>query len=1049
MKNTLFLTIVLAFFPICDIIAQSLDVHGQVTDTRGNTLPGVAVIIKGTNDGAITDAEGRYSIQVPDGTVLEFSCMGYQTKEIEIKDRAVINVTLSETSYALDELVVVAYGTQSKRTSTTSVAKLNNSEIANIPMNTIGDGLKGKLAGARVYNSSGAPGETPEIVIRGGSSINKSNEPLILVDGFPTQLSAVNPSDIESVQILKDAASTALYGSRASNGIVVITTKSGSNSAPKITFSADWSVATVERYYDLLNAEEFLSIIRPSAARSPNPQWNSKDNSSYSSGNTSTSPFSTRYLLDGEAIPEGYKSMPDPLDPSKTLIFQDNDMLKATFRPALRQNYYLSVTGGNNKVKYASSVGYTHDKGVAITTKWERFSTNHQVSYNVRDNITIFGRINYSRANNQNVSDQRLAITRALYLPFTQKLYDENGLPMKGQSATGSPLLWWTDVHKNETTVNRANIQGGIDWNITDHLVFSATGTTFYQGSETDKFDKANAWNSKRTASSSYSKVIRTQAEALLKYSRTISRDHSLSGLLGFSYMQVKNKSLSASAYGASSDAIQTLNAAPIPSSASSSITEERLIGMFAQVQYNYKNKYIVSASLRRDGSSRFGANHRWAYFPGASIGWVISEEKFLKGNEALSFLKLRASIGQTGNNAVGLYEAQGAYSADYKYNFNAGVVNTDMPNPNLTWETTTQTDLGLDIGLCKDRLMITVDGFNKLTNNLLFSKPLPNTSGFSSVTTNIGSVRFYGFDVEISSTNIRKKDFTWETSFTWSFVKNRVESLPDNGEEKNRIGGIAIDDEGTLVGGIAEGEPLYRFYGYKIAYLIDNDEQAASAMYDESAVGYDYRTNKKTKGKKFAGDYEWCDLNGDGKITAQDAGFELGVTVPHSTGGLTNTFTYKGVSLRIGLDWALGHSINDTHWRYHMMSTWNGNANLIREAQSAWTKPGDAANTKYARIAVHDSQENSNYRRVSDIGVFKADYLCLRDVTLSYQFPEKLIDKMKIAGLTLYLSGNNLHYFTAVQAQSPEVGSDNNDSGGGTGYPPVRRVTFGVNLQF
>ena len=213
MKNTLFLTIVLAFFPICDIIAQSLDVHGQVTDTRGNTLPGVAVIIKGTNDGAITDAEGRYSIQVPDGTVLEFSCMGYQTKEIEIKDRAVINVTLSETSYALDELVVVAYGTQSKRTSTTSVAKLNNSEIANIPMNTIGDGLKGKLAGARVYNSSGAPGETPEIVIRGGSSINKSNEPLILVDGFPTQLSAVNPSDIESVQILKDAASTALYAS--------------------------------------------------------------------------------------------------------------------------------------------------------------------------------------------------------------------------------------------------------------------------------------------------------------------------------------------------------------------------------------------------------------------------------------------------------------------------------------------------------------------------------------------------------------------------------------------------------------------------------------------------------------------------------------------------------------------------------------------------------------------------------------------------------------------------------------------------------------------
>ncbi len=1049
MKNILFSIAVLFLFSVGNIMAQDIDVHGQVVDPGGTSLPGVAVLIKGTTEGTVTDAEGKYFLSVPDGTVLEFSSMGYQSQEIEVNGKAVINVVLSETSYALDDLVVVAYGTQSKRTSTTSVTKLNNDEIANIPMNTIGDALKGKLAGARIYNSSGAPGETPDIIIRGGSSINKSNSPLILVDGFETQLSAVNPADIESVQILKDAASTALYGSRASNGIVVITTKSGSDSAPKVTFSADWSVATVERYYDLLNAEEFLSIIRPSAARSPNPQWNSRDNSSYGTGNTEGSPYSTRYLQEGETIPEGYKSMPDPLDPTKTLIFQDNDMMKATFRPALRQNYYLSVEGGNRNVKYASSVGYTHDKGVAITTKWERFTTNHQVSYRIRDNLSIFGRLNYSRANNHQVSDQRLAITRALYLPFTQKLYDENGLPMKGQSATGSPLLWWTDVHMNDVTVNRANIQGGLDWNITDHLTFSATGTTFYQGSETDKFDKANAWNSKRTATSSYSKVIRTQAEALLKYSRTISRDHHLSGLLGFSYMEVKNKSLSASAYGASSDAIHTLNAAPIPSSASSSITKERLIGMFAQLQYNYKNKYIVSASVRRDGSSRFGANHRWAYFPGASVGWVASEEKFLKGNNTLSFLKLRASIGQTGNNAVGLYEAQGVYSADYQFNFNAGVVNTDMPNPNLTWETTTQTDIGIDLGLCKDRVMITLDGFNKLTENLLFSKPLPNTSGFSDVTTNIGSVRFYGFDLEISSTNIKKKDFAWETSFTWSFVKNKVVKLPDNGEDKNRIGGIAIDDKGTLVGGIAEGEPLYRFYGYKIAYLIDNDEQAANAMYDDMAVGYDYRTGKKTKGQKFAGDYEWCDLNGDGKITAQDAGYELGVTVPHSTGGLTNTFTYKGLSLRIGLDWALGHSINDTHWRYHMMSTWNGNANLLREAQSAWTQPGDAAKTKYARIAVHDSQENWNYRRESDIGVFKADYLCIRDVTLSYKFPARLIEKMKIGGLTLYLSGNNLHYFTAVQAQSPEVGSVNNDADSGTGYPPVRRVTFGVNLQF
>ena len=445
-----------------------------------------------------------------------------------------------------------------------------------------------------------------------------------------------------------------------------------------------------------------------------------------------------------------------------------------------------------------------------------------------------------------------------------------------------------------------------------------------------------------------------------------------------------------------------------------------------------------------RDGSSRFGTNHKWAYFPGVSVGWVISEENFLKRNQTLSFLKLRSSIGQTGNNAAGIYTAQGAYDASYKYNSLAGIVNTLMPNPNLTWETTTQIDLGIDAGFLKDKILLNIDLFNKRTDDLIFSKPLPNTSGFSSIETNVGSVRFYGFDIELTSKNIQSKDFSWETSFSWGFVKNKVVSLPDNGQVKNRIGGTYLPD-GKSFGGIAEGEPLYRLYGYKVDYLIDTEEQAANARYDELAKGWDYKTQTFTKGKKFAGDYEWKDRNGDGKITEVDQ-FELGVTVPHSTGGLTNTFTYKDFSLRIYLDWAIGHTLIDTDFKYHMMSTFSGNTNLSREALDAWMRPGDAANTKWARIAAHDSNENWNYRRDSDIVTFKGDYLCIRDVSLGYNLPTDLTKRIGMQSATVFVSGNNLHYFTAVQATPPEVGNINSSS---TGYPPIRRFSLGFKVQF
>lgn len=1025
---------------------QEISVIGTVFDTDGLPLPGVTIIIKGTTMGVISDVDGNFSIKAERGSVLSFSFIGFVTQEKAITDNTRVVIYLSDDVVGLDEVVVVAYGQQSRKTLTSAVSKVNTKELENMSVTNVMEALKGKVAGARIYNNSGQPGEAPTIIIRGGSSINRSNTPLILVDGFERGYNEINPNDIESITVLKDAESTALYGSRASNGIVMITTKKGSASAaPRINFQSDFTYQNIERYYDLCNAEEYLSIIRPSVARSPNPTWNDANNYGFSGGNNpAVSSWSTRYLQPGEPVPAGWKTMVDPVDPARTLVFQDNSMLDVAFSPALRQNYYLGVDGGDAKLRYAGSVGYTDDEGVAMSSGWNRFSTRGSAILTIRKNLRAFSEFSFQRSTTKDYSSQNNAIGRSLYLAPTQRLYNDDGTPSVGFNATAAPLPWWVNAHQRETILRQTTISGGLEWGITEHLLATATGTTYFSSTEFDGFQRANEFNSLRPATSTLNNTWRNQYEGLLKYSRMFD-SHQVSGLLGMSYMNTRVKSLTAAAQGASSDKIETLNAAPEKTNATTSKTEEVLVSLFGRINYNYKNKYLFSASLRRDGSSRFGANHKWAYFPGASVGWVISEERFLKGNNALSFLKLRSSIGQTGNNAAGLYTAQGAYSVGYRYNNAAGIVNTAMPNQNLTWETTTQVDLGFDAGFLKDRFLVTFDLFNKRTDDLIFSKPLPNTSGFSSIETNIGSVRFYGFDIELTSKNIKRKDFSWETNFSWGFVKNKVVSLPDNGVKNNRIGGYVIDDE--RFGGIAEGEPLYRFYTFKVDYLIDTDEQAAKARWDVNARGWDPKTKTFTQGKKFAGDYEWCDRNGDERITDNDL-FEAGVTVPHSTGGLTNTFYYKGFSLRVYLDWALGHSMMDVDFKYHMMSTWNGNTNLVREALDAWMKPGDAANTKWARIAAHDSNENWNYRRDSDIATFKSDYLCLRDISLGYDLPQSLMEKAKMHKVTIFISGNNLKYFSSVQATSPEFAFFDSGSNQAS-YPPIRRFTAGLKLEF
>ncbi|MFB5945992.1 SusC/RagA family TonB-linked outer membrane protein [Albibacterium profundi] len=1028
--------------------AQDRTVSGQVVSSDGLPLEAVTVSRKTVASQAVTNSEGRYQITIPlNDTVLVFSAIGYETLEFTIPSSNELNVTLVPAEQNLDEVVVVGYGTQSRRTITSAITKISGETLQDIPISTVGEGLKGKVAGARVYQSNSTPGADAVFRIRGGSSINKSNDPLVLVDGVERAFSGINPNDVESIEVLKDAASTAIYGSRASNGVVLITTKKGSASqAPRITFDANVAYQEAESLIDFMNARDYINTVRPAVAQSPNPQYNSASGYSASSGNDENSLYSTRYLRDGETVPAGYYSMPDPLDPTKTLIYQDNDYQSLLYRDVLWQNYYLGVDGGSEFVTYSASGGYTEDEGVALGTGYTRYSARGRTDVKVSDRLTLNTAFDFSNSLSSAFENQMNVIARGLATPPTQKIYYENGRPTPGYNSSSPNPVWWDYTRDLANKDKRLALIGGLDYRILDQLKANVQFSNYTHVAQFDYFEKAHEFSGLRTTKAEFGELERSKLDGYLSYNDTFNDLHSLSGMLGYSYQVTNNKGFSASVTGASSDRVPTLTAGPNKTGADSNFDEEVLIGYFGRLSYDYLKKYLLMATFRYDGSSLFAVDNRWGFFPGVSAGWIISDENFMSDINVVDHLKLRASYGQTGNNGIGLYDALGRYATDARYNEAAGIIPTIMPNNALTWETSTQLDAGFDLNMLNNRISISADYFNKITEDLLFQKELPNTAGFGSVQTNIGKVKFHGFDLELSSRNISTDNFSWDSKLTWSFVKNEVLELPDNGRDKNRIGGITLAD-GTAFGGTAEGESLYRYYGYVVERILQNETEAANARYDERARGWNPADGQSIRGRKLPGDYEWVDRDGDGVITNNDQ-FELGVTVPHTTGGLNNAFSYKNFSLNIFVDWALGHSINHNAYMRYFMNTFANNYTLVDEVKNTWKQEGD--NTKYARFTANDPDAgNSNFSRTSDVFNYKGDYLAIREVTIQYRVPEQVFSRVGIKGLTITLSGNNLHYFSAVSGKgiSPEIGAATTYNARYYNYPPIRRFSFGAKI--
>lgn len=1046
-------------------LAQSqTKVTGKVTNENGEGLPGATVRIKGTTTATQTEDDGSFTITVNNlNAVLEVSFVGLETKEIALGGKATVAVTLSGTKAgALSEVVVVGYGTQSRGALTTAVSKLDTKVLENVPFPNVASAMQGALSGVRVQSTSGQPGAAPRVIVRGGTSINNPDgaAPLYIVDGIiRTDLNNLASEDIESLQVLKDAASTAIYGARGSNGVVIVTTRSGKAGRTRITYSFDHTTSKVGKMYDLVNATQYLQLNRYGlanrGAKFPNELSRLTLPMGYGIGNdlTNSTAFTTQFLTpDNEhKLQEGWLSMPDPADPSKTIIYQDNDFQALNYQTGLSQNHHLTVSGGTDKATFHAGVGYLDNVGTVITTGYKRLSFDLNGELKVRDNLKVFGRVMYSNSK-QNNSPFNTATTfyRSAGLAPTGKVYFEDGTIAPGtNSGIGNPLYQMSTMI-NKNSLDNLTIALGGSWEILPGLSFNPQVSLFNTSNDGYSFQKA-FWNgpvsyvTTRNASGSNSRWRQYQADAVFSYVKSVASAHNFEANAGFSFYSRQQTSLSASGRGASTDLIPTLNASGEPTAVNSSISDQVIVGYFGRINYDYKQKYLLSVNARYDGASNLGANYRWGLFPGVSAGWNLHNESFWNAMpKQLSSLKLRASYGVNGNiSGLSDFQAQGAYAVGARYAGQAAIQNTVLPNPDLKWEQSKTFDIGVDLGLLNNRITFLFDYFQRRTDNLITSLSLPRSTGFTSILTNLGSLQNQGLEFEVAARVLPATSAVqWQLSFNASKIKNKILKLPDNGIPNNRVGGDLVWDDNAKdyvwKGGLQEGGRMGDLYTLQQEAIYATDQEAAQGPTYTYIVGAD-----KTQ---YGGDVKYYDADGNNIIDSRDQRY-MGNVYPVWTGGFSNTVSYKGFSLYVRMDYTTGHTIFNYGKLFLDMNGYSDGSFTIDKYENSWKQPGDIA-TQSRYYWGGERVQRNNFLGVTDRGnsIFyqKGDFLCLREITLSYSLPTEFLQRFKISGLRLNVTGNNLHYFTKYKGLNPEEGG--RDDGR---YPMPKNLIFSASISF
>lgn len=1040
-----------------------VDLTGTVTDARGEPLIGVNIVVKGTETGTSTDMEGKFLLpNVKEDAILVVSYIGYQTQEVPIQGRTDVAIVLIEDSQLLDEVVVVGYGEQSRETLTSSVTKLDNRVIENTVFGDAAAALQGTVSGVRVQTTSGQPGASPRVIVRGGTSINNPNgaQPLYVVDGVIRQdLDGINTADIESMQVLKDAAATAIYGARASNGVVIVSLKQGSAGKSVISYNYSLGLSQLREKYDVLNARDFIYFSRLSLAatgeKDPARLVNLDGAFPMGTGNdlTNMTGFTTQYLSpeNQHKLNEGWQSMPDPLDPSKTIIFDDVDWQDVLFQTGVTHDHYLNFSGGSNKATFNLGVGYVKINGIALSTDYHRWSANLNGRVELRSNLHAYGSLNFSRFSDNEVFNVNQLFERALALPNTAKYTFEDGSLAPGFNRSLGNPAYHLNRSRNNNQDNLMTVSGGLTWEIIPDLVFEPVASLYYRVGESNAFqmsyyDSPVQFVDSRNASGAYSKLDQNQLDASLSYSKLIQR-HNFAAKVGVSYFSRNIRNLSASGRGAASDLIPTLNASAEPVSIASSATEQIIFGYFGRITYDFDRRYLFTLNARYDGASNLGQNNKWGFFPGVSLGWNLHNESFWIPNDFVNRLKLRASYGVNGNlGNISDFQAQGQYSVGTTYDGHAAIEYTTLANQNLQWEQSSTFDFGFDASFGRDRFQLIFDYYTRVTDNLITSLALPYSTGFGSILTNLGSLENQGIELELSTTLVEKGDFSWDLSLNSSFNKNTVRKLPENDNENNRIGGFNIYDPkaGDYVwrGGLQEGFPIGELYAYQFVRVFATDEEAAAAPRDELIPAAD----KTKKG----GDIDWLDVDGNGVIDTRDKVY-MGNIYPKWTGGMSSTVSYKGLNLYLRMDYTTGHTIYN-YTRAMMNGQFIGYNNASSDILRSWQKQGDQ--TDVPRYYWADQVVNANIWRGDPRNIAsgngnsqyyeKGDYLAVREITLSYNIPSFISSKVGFQNLRINITGNNLKYFTQYKGLAPEDGGFDNGR-----YPVPRVFTFGLKAMF
>lgn len=1064
-----FSVLLLTLIAVTGAVAQSL-VRGKVIDDTGLEVIGASILVKGTTQGTITDMDGMFSLSVPDkNAVLQVSYIGYQTLEVKVDITKPMSIVLKEDSEMLEEVVVVGYQEVKKKDLTGSVAKVDMDNLLNTPVGSFDQTLGGRVAGVNVSSGEGQPGGTMNIVIRGNNSLTQDNSPLYVIDGFPVEdaslASTINPSDIESLDILKDASATAIYGARGANGVVIITTKKGKVGKPQLKYDGSFGFQNITKQIPLMDAYEFVKLqqeLYPSDA--------------------------LRYYLtlndvNGQPIKDeatGQNIVYD-LDYYRTApqyYWQDE-----IFRTAWQQNHNVSLMGGSEGVRYTASVSYFDQNGVVLESNYKRFQS--RMNTNIRHgkwNASLTA--NYSRSIQTGSSTSLYSssgMNNLFYSVWGYRPVNHLGKPLEDLKNNGvddaldmtndyrfNPYMDLLNAYR-KYYINNLQLNGYVAYDILKGLKLKISGGFTNDSRNSDQFNNSNSRygspisNDKVNATVQRMQRLTWLNENVLTYQTRVKKHHAINSLFGVTFQNSDYESYSFKTTNIPNESLGMAGMNEgVPSTTSSLKSSWSMMSYLARINYDYKSKYYATASFRADGSSKFSKKNRFGYFPSGSLAWTFTQEEFMKKmSKVLSNGKLRFSWGLTGNNRVGEYDyydmlamlksKQGTYISNgsnsstvypFENNLNSvGIAPISILNEDLKWETTEQWNVGLDLDFFNERLGITVDWYLKTTRDLLLDAVLPQSTGFFSAMKNIGKIRNTGWELTLNTVNIQTKNFKWSSNFNIAFNKNKVLELAEN---QTALLTSAYFDQNynaqpTYISKV--GYPMGMMYGYiyEGTYKYDDFYNSGGTYTLRPDVpAYTGETNTQPGMPKYK------DINGDGKIDSSDRTF-IGRGQPIHTGGFTNDFSYKGFDLSIFFQWSYGNDILNANRLF--FENVNGKKDLNQFASYAdrWTPENPESDIPAAT-------KSSSNQVVSSRVIEDGSFLRLKTVTLGYNIPTKYTKRWKIANARVYVAGQNLWTLSSYSGYDPEVSIRNSAITPGldySAYPRAYAINFGVSLGF